>query len=600
MRRIHSVRSVGGSRSQSEVLGFILILGIIVTTAVIVVAFGAQAIGDTSDRLTDERAEKALTQFDSKAALVALEEADSQRVAFSTDEGERFSVDEDAGEMRVTIENQTSEYTEEILNLTLGAVVYENDGAKLAYQGGGVWRPEADGQLMVSPPEFHYRDGTLTLPAITVRGDAHLGERAVIQHDGVERQFPVTGEENLTNPLTNHRVDVTVQSEYYRGWGEYFRERTDGSVEYDHEESEVTVTLVSPVDVDEVTAASASLSAGGEFNVTGTSASDCDAAGDVFTDSYNSSLGTYCEQFDGDLPPGTAGDVVYGKDIDISDGTGGSNFFGDVRSGQTVTVDDSEGTGQPSVYGNIEFVENCIADEEEGDESCEDRIHEDSDGEVRQIDGVTLTNEVDWFIETSMAQLEGEADAVNPAIEGERLEAGIYYFDDLHLETNLELDTSDGEVVLAVDGGVELAEGATIEVTGDEHAELFINGDGVSGDELVMPNNAKIYNDDDDATRFRLYAKSDFDATLGGGGSGNLARFVGVIYAPPGEYGSGSVTLDGGEVFGGILTGTTSIHGGSIHYDESLEGKYIVPEDTFIIRVTFLHVTENRIQVTSD
>lgn len=588
-----------GEKSQSEVLGFILIIGIMMASIAILVAVGSHAMSDTEEHLTDQRAEKALTQFDSKAALVALDEADTQRVAFPIDEGERFRIAEDAGELRVTITNRTDDSAEEVMSVELGALIYEQNGEKLAYQGGGVWRPEAQGELMVSPPEFHYRDGTLTLPAITVTGDEQLGETAQVRHDYVERHFPNASVANRTNPLTNHQVDVTVQSEYYRGWGEYFTERTDGDVDYDPANNEVTVTLVSPVDVDEVTAASASLSAGGEFNVSGNSASACDAAEDVFTDSYNSSEGTYCSQFDGDEPPGKAGDVVYGKDIDISDGTGGSNFYGDIRSGQTVTVDDSEGEGQPSVWGDIEYVENCIADQEEQEESCEQRIHEDSDGEVNQIDEITLTNEVDWFVETSMDQLQTNADEINPEIEGERLESGVYYFDRIDLDTHLELDTSEGEIVLAVNEYVHLAEEAEIEVTGDEHVELFINGDGVTDDELILPNNANITNANDDATKFRLYGKSDFDATIGGGGSGNLARFVGVMYAPPGSHGDGSVTLDGGEVFGGILTGTTTVRGGSIHYDEALEGKKIVPEDAFIIRVTYLHVTENRIEITS-
>lgn len=589
-----SVRDDG--RGQSEVVGFMLVFAIVLAGAIFIVVLGASAIDSTEESLTDDRAETTMTQFASSAALVALEETDQQRVGFPADAGEQFRVDDDRGLMIVTIENRSADYTEEIMNLTMGAVTYEGSDGTVAYQGGGVWKGDGDGGSMISPPEFHYRNGTLTLPAISVGGDTDLGSEAVIEQGGTSAVFPDATVDNRTNPLERHQVDVTVKSQFYRGWGQYFADRTDGDVEYDHDNETVTVTLVSPVDIDEVTAASASLSAGGEFHVSGTSASDCDGAGDVFTDSYNSSQGTYCEQFD-DGPSGMNGDVVYGEDIDISDGTGGSNFYGDIASGGTVTVDDSEGAGQPSVYGNISYVDECIADEDEGAESCEDRIHDDSDGEVRQIDGIGLTESVDWFIQTTIEDIREHADETNPAIEGETLHAGEYYMDNLSVDTHLELNTTEGDVFIAVERDISLAEGAEIEVTGEGHAELFILGDGVDDKHLTLENEAAIFNTDNNATRFRLFGTADMDARLGGGGSGNLARFDGVIYAPPGSEGTGSVELDGAEVFGGILTGTTNIEGGSIHYDEALEGETIVPEEARVIRVTFLHVTENHLEI---
>jgi hypothetical protein len=114
-----------------------------------------------------------------------------------------------------------------------------------------------------------------------------------------------------------------------------------------------------------------------------------------------------------------------------------------------------------------------------------------------------------------------------------------------------------------------------------------------------MDDKSKITTNNNNATKFRTYGDADFKATLGGGGSGNLAVYTGVIYAPPGSTGAGTVTLDGAEVFGGILAGQTTIKGGSIHYDKALEGKRVVPEEARIIRVTYLHVSESTISVTS-
>jgi len=587
-------------RSQSEALGVVLVVGLVMVSATGVVLLGATAIGGTESQLSDDRAEKTLTQFDSKAGLVALGQADSQRVTLPIENDEQYRVEEDRGLLNITVYNLTDgggSFT--VINTTLGAVIYEKEDSQVAYQGGGVWRASDGGGKMISPPEFHYRNGTLTLPAVTVTGGDALGSSAVITRDGEDGKFPLTSVPDRLNPLDNHRVEVTVQSEYYRGWGHYFVERTEGSVEYDHEAQEVTVTLVTPVSVDEITAASASLSAGGEFNVSGTSASTCwkSGADDVYTSSFDSSNGSYCDQFDGanKFPPGTAGDVVYGKDIDISDGSGGSSFYGDLTSGGTITVKKGPGGGQPTVWGNISYVEDCRTDDSDGD--CEKRIEPGSGGQVWEIDDVKVTESIDWFVNNTVHEIEEHADEVNPPIDGETLEAGEYYFDSFDLSdgSELELNTSEGTVVLGVKGDVSLDEDAEIEVTGDDHVELFVGG--TSGTDFTMANDAEITAENDNGTQFRLYGKSDFDARLGGGGNGNLAVYTGVIYAPPGTSGTGRVMLDGAEVYGGILTGQATIDGGSIHYDEALEGEKIVPEEARIIRVTYLHVSESRIVI---
>ena len=595
------------TRGQSEVVAVILVMGIVLVGALAVVGLGASAIGGTESQLSDDRAEKTMTQLDSKAGLVALGESSSQRVSLPTGSGDQYRVNEDDGWIRITVTNLSDSSEDfEVMEESLGAIIYENGDSTVAYQGGGVWRATEHGGMMISPPEFHYRNGTLTLPAITVTGDSSLGSSARIEKASEIRTFPDHAEDRF-NPLDNHRVDVTVQSDYYVGWGSYFSERTDGDVEYDHENEKVTATLVTPVNINEITAASASLSAGGEFNVKGTSALTCEVkdADDVYTSSYNSSKGTgYCEQFTegpslADRLPGTSGDMMYGEDIDISDGVGGSSFYGDLTSGATVTVKDG-GEGQPYVYGNISYVDQCTTDDEEGD--CQERIDEDfpldPEDAVHQIDGIQTTESIDWFIETAVGEIQLNADETNPDIAGETLEAGEYYFDsfDLGADEKVTLDTSDGPVIIAVGEDATLDDGANISVIGNDHVQFFVRGT-ESGDDFIMENNARVSAPNDNSTKFRLYGKSDFDARMGGGGSGNLAVFTGVIYAPPGSAGTGSVTLDGAVVFGGILTGQTTIDGGSIHYDEALEGETVVPEDAYVISVTYLHVSHSVITV---
>ncbi|MBX0324538.1 hypothetical protein EGH21_16025 [Halomicroarcula sp. F13] len=235
------------SRGQSGPLGLVLMLALVVASTTAVVVVGAGAITATQSQLDIERTEKTMTQFDSQAALVALGQSNVQQVELPAAGRSNYEVRGNAGWMNLTYTNATGNVTT-IRNGTLGAVVYDGGGTEIAYQGGGVWRADDDGEsVMISPPEFHYRSRTLTLPLVTVSGQGNLEGRASITRNDTTQYFPDTDrDEAFRNPLNGSDINVTVQSDYYRAWGHYFEERTDGTVIYDHPNETVTAELVIP------------------------------------------------------------------------------------------------------------------------------------------------------------------------------------------------------------------------------------------------------------------------------------------------------------------------------------------------------------------
>jgi hypothetical protein len=583
-------------RGQSETLGAVLVVAILISGATLVVAIGVMGISDTEDQLADSRAEKGMTQFSSKAGLVALEESDSQQVDFATDQNEQFRVDNTTGRMIISWENQTTGYNETVMDIDLGAFIYDGQNTELAYQGGGVFRASSGGGVMISPPEFHFRDGTLTLPAVNVTGDAGIGGRATVTRSNVVRKFP-TGIDNSTNPLDDHVVTVTVQSEYYRGWGEYFEERTDGEVEYDPANETATLLMVTPIEMTEINSVSSSLSASGAFSVNGAPTSRVSGAdNDIYSDSYNSTDGTYRDQFvSNDTEAG--GDIVYAGQVDISGGAGGGVFKGELRSGDSVTV--GSGSGKPDVDGDIVYTTNCNPSVPD----CENRTVDPVD-EVRKIDGIETASSVDWYVNNSVEEIADEADPsqTDPATDGE-LKSGDYHFtSDLVVNNSdeLELNTTNGNIDIGVEENILVEDNAEINVTGDGVVRMYVAGrdTGPSGNHFYMGDNTTVGNQQDDAKQLRVYGQRDFTMLMDAPNSGSkTAKFVGVLYAPPGQSGTGSVTLDTGEIYGGILTGTTIIEGGSLHYDETLKNKQIIPPDANQVEVTFLHVTINQIMV---
>lgn len=227
-------------------IGLTLVFGFVLIGSILVVSLSASSLGASQESLEEGSAEKALTQFDSKAALVALGNTDTQSVTLPGENSGDYVVREDQGWMNVTYVNASGSRVP-IFNETMGAITYESGRTTVAYQGGGVWRTNAVGNsVMISPPEFHYRDRTLTLPFVAVRGEGSLGSEPVIRHNETTKYFPQKSKEGFTNPVKGTEVNITVQSQYYRGWGSYFEERTEGDVTYDHERQLAMISLIPP------------------------------------------------------------------------------------------------------------------------------------------------------------------------------------------------------------------------------------------------------------------------------------------------------------------------------------------------------------------
>nr|WP_227373917.1 hypothetical protein [Haladaptatus halobius] len=92
-----------------------------------------------------------MTQLDSKASLVGIGDTDTQQVNLGVENDGRTLARTDDGWMRVKIDPDDGGEME-VVNQTLGAVVYRNGDTAIAYQNGGVWKRTGDGATMVSPP----------------------------------------------------------------------------------------------------------------------------------------------------------------------------------------------------------------------------------------------------------------------------------------------------------------------------------------------------------------------------------------------------------------------------------------------------------------
>ncbi|QLG62798.1 DUF7289 family protein [Halorarum salinum] len=246
-------------RAQSTTIGFVLLVAITIAGAGAVVGLGGQALEDSRSTSTVDRVENAMTQFDSRTSMVALGDSSSQRVEFGDGGDGTYGVEEDAGWIRVTHHNYSDGDDHEVYNESLGAVRYTEGDTTVAYQGGGVWRSDGGGSMMVSPPEVTYRDATLTLPVVRTVGSGGAGgaPTAYVRKEGAtesiypnsSRSYPDPDGRPYLNPVRNGTVVLTVHSEYYEAWGRYFDTRTEGNVTIYHGNRTAHVELETGGDV---------------------------------------------------------------------------------------------------------------------------------------------------------------------------------------------------------------------------------------------------------------------------------------------------------------------------------------------------------------
>ena len=239
------------SRSAvSEVVGYLLIFALIITTVSILLIVGMPNMAESQQKANLQNVEQAFTVLDSRISTSVLGESPSQVLHLDT-AGGGISILNDTvySRLRITMMTKSgNEYT--IYNNTIGTLRYELGDEEVGYEGGGVWRKyELGGALMISPPEFHYNGETLTLPVIRLNGSSAIAGGTITLH-AVSQNKPTILYQNTSinplfqNPVYDSTIIVKIKSRYYEAWAKYFEERTEfhGVVRH-HNQSEALAYL---------------------------------------------------------------------------------------------------------------------------------------------------------------------------------------------------------------------------------------------------------------------------------------------------------------------------------------------------------------------
>lgn len=231
------------SRGQAEVLGTILLVGIVVTGSLFIMGVAMGAFGGLEEQTEAETIERTLLELRSTAADIAIEGEAPRTVAVDIPKGASLLTNETTTELRVnhTGYTQGEDNGSEVLysQSNLGTVEIEHEGTRYALEGGGIFKLENGHSRLIAPPNFGLSAFTVNIPVLRVESpDAKRNPDHVVITPGthIRPAFPnvsktyTESNQSWDNPVTNGSIELIVQSEYYEGWAEYFQQFTDGQV----------------------------------------------------------------------------------------------------------------------------------------------------------------------------------------------------------------------------------------------------------------------------------------------------------------------------------------------------------------------------------
>lgn len=352
-------------RAQSSMIATVLLVGMVVTSATIVVFAGSGAINRGHEEAEYANARNAMESVGATLNGVSNEGGEST-VDLSTFEGGDVSLNESAGRLFIEVaDNKTGGAQETNTSvITLGRLVYEQGERTVAYQNGGVFESTGEGSNVVSRPPVSYQvetgPATLTFPVIRVTGATTKGQLRA-NRTSVGRLFetenvdldPDTDRIDTEVLRKNYTLNLTVSSEYYRAWGEVFSDRLNLTTYYDHSANNVTISLTGNYEEGSTTMSCIANCGGGtgsgpDFGLVN-SAVFSDTAATSITDqtvsnSYNSTVNPY--------PAGLndRGDVRVNGSVRLQNH---QEFGGDLHA--TEGLDAS--TDQPVIKGDAVFGE---------------------------------------------------------------------------------------------------------------------------------------------------------------------------------------------------------------------------------------------------
>ncbi|HEY9204591.1 MAG TPA: hypothetical protein VIO58_01620 [Candidatus Methanoperedens sp.] len=564
--------SLKSEKAEVEVIGHIIILGLTITGIAMITLVGVPSIYNMQEMAKVRNIEQAYTVFDSRASKVALGSTPLQVVNIDAGGGsisvvsnpEPGDPSSDEGYITFALKNGTGTVVN--ISIPMGKIVYRIGDREVAYEGGGVFSKYPEGSVMLSPPEFNYNGITLTFPVVNISGNSSISGKGT-----ASLKFEKIGEAmiypNATyqNPISENVTDVviTIKSEYYDAWADYFQSVSLVKVDTIPDEKKVTVTLVTPPPITNFT-----------YGALASDEIEIDKHGEI--DSYNSTNGPYSSTKSGN------GSIYASKKIEIDKFAivnGSALTGGDITGEGTIKKDAyAKSFGAVTVVGNkssavtgisLRSVTNLVQSRINEYKATNDNI------DSACLDGpgnATLDGTASGWISDTCTMFGG--------IGGK-----YYYIDFFDIPNNniLKFDTTSGPINIAAETTLNFSQNSNITIIGNNPVRIYLNKP-IDIRNLVEINN----NNNGKSSLFQIISSDPQDININ-----NNAFFYGFIWSTEAEI----HIKQNAQVYGAMVGKKFDLEENQkMHFDEAL--KNLNTDIGAGTTVMYMYITRNDVVAT--
>ena len=225
-------------RSVSEVLGYIIIFGLIITAVGFVTLLGMPALEGVLEVEQASNAERAFDVAGENMAAIYERSAPSRATEIDLGTSEIYYGDPIV--MNVTIDGESN--VTEIRPVKL----HVSDRTTLVYEGGAAFREEGEGGVMLREPPLLLSSDRVHVPVVKTTApavEAASGTTILLRGESADRAV-LASEANAPGP-----VNITIESPRYELWERYFTDKSaidEGDCTVDHDEESVECQINNP------------------------------------------------------------------------------------------------------------------------------------------------------------------------------------------------------------------------------------------------------------------------------------------------------------------------------------------------------------------
>jgi Mg-chelatase subunit ChlD len=234
-----------GDRGVSELVGVVLLFGIVIAGSAMIFVSGTAVSDDVRAEGRVDAASSTFLEMDQSVQSLAQQRGnEGEAVSLGAVNPNKAEI-RDTGQMKLWINGESDCKA----TMDLSALEYNDDrDTTIAYESGAIWKRTEAGLVTEKAPELGFREGSLQLQVVRMEG--------AVQDDDMTVNYNRTESINKTEEIRADLFDkpsctrpetlkISVESDYYEGWKRHLESQFPGSnVKVDVDAKNVTVDKI--------------------------------------------------------------------------------------------------------------------------------------------------------------------------------------------------------------------------------------------------------------------------------------------------------------------------------------------------------------------